>query len=206
MKIHNVRQGTEEWARLRIGIPTASCFAKIITPKTLKPSSQADMYMCQLIAEAILGMPLDAEASQFMERGSALEKEAVAFYELERDTTTAAVGFVTLDDGSAGCSPDRLVGDDGLLEIKCPSPAVHVAYRLGVDAVAEKYKAQAQGQLWITGRRWVDCLSYHPDMPPALTRTERDEAFIEALAAEVQQFNLRLEAARATLAQKERVA
>lgn len=199
MIAHNVAQGSPEWKALRLGIPTASNFHRIIAPKTGKLSAQADAYMAQLVAEALLGIPLDGDASDFMERGSALEAEAVAFYELERGVTTEEVGFCTLDDGSAGCSPDRLVGEDGGLEIKCPTPGVHVQYLLGLDSVSDKYRAQVQGGLWITGRRWWDVCSYHPEMPTALIRVERDEAFIAALSQAVQWFNEAKAAALARL-------
>lgn len=191
MRLMNVVQGSPEWHQARLGMPTASQFDRIITPKTLKPSSQSQGYLCELLAERLLGVPLDSVATEWMARGLELEPQAVEFYEFTRDVKADLGGFALLDDGSAGCSPDRLIGDDGGLEIKCPAPATHVAYLLG-QAVDEKYRCQVQGSLWITGRRWWDVLSYHPDMPPALVRVERDEEFIEALAAAVGDFNARL--------------
>jgi hypothetical protein len=182
----DVEQGTSAWAAARLGIPTASQFDKIITPKTAKFSTQAEGYAHQLIAEQVLGMPLDNATSGLMLRGSILEKTAVDFYELQKDCDTEAVGFILRDDRRVGCSPDRLVGEKGLLEIKAPAPHTHIGYLLDDQGIG--YKAQVQGQLWICEREWVDTLSYHPDMPPALVRQHRDDAFIRQLSMCVDQF------------------
>lgn len=187
MRLVNAQQGTTEWAMARLGIPTASNFAKIITPKTMKLSSQADSYAHQLIAEQLLGEPLDDATSGFMERGTAFEKRAIAYYELQRDCDTLPVGFVLRDDERAGCSPDRFVGKDGLVEIKVPGPAKHVEYLLDKDGIG--YRTQVQGQLWICEREWNDTLSFNPVLPPALVRQHRDEEFIKALSAAVEQFS-----------------
>lgn len=187
MRIIQVTQGTTEWAMARMGIPTASNFDKIITPKTMKLSGQIDGYALQLIAEQLLGVPMDNATSGFMLRGTLLEERAVRYYELQRECDTVPIGFVTRDDGRAGCSPDRFVGEDGLLEIKVPNAANHLGYLLDKDGIG--YRAQVQGQLWVCEREWCDTLSYNPELPPAIVRQERDEAFITALAACVEQFN-----------------
>ena len=194
---HDCAQGSEEWHALRLGIPTASNFHRIIT-QSGKPSASADGYMHELLAERLLGFPLNTESVDFMERGKALESQAVAWYELQRGVDCEAVGFCTTDDGRAGCSPDRLVSPDGGLEIKCPSPAVHVGYLLD-GGIADKYRAQVQGALWITERKWWDTVSYHPDMPQALVRAERDEDYIETLVTAVRAFCERLTAAHESL-------
>lgn len=186
MIILDCAQGSDEWINARLGIPTASQFHRIITPKTGKLSSQADGYVYELLAEELLGHPVDEGASDFMTRGTALEKSAIDFYEFQRDVTTSRVGFIFRADKLTGCSPDRLVGDDGGLEIKCPSAKVHVGYMLGQDADA--YKCQVQGALWITDRPWWDWLSYNPELAPVMLRFERDEAFIAKLGATVDQF------------------
>src|SRR5688572_30777229 len=120
MKIHDCIQGTSEWFNIRSGIPTSSEFDKIITPKTGKPSSQAEHYMFALIAERLMGHPRIEFMSRWMDRGNQMESEAVAFYELQRDANTQRIGFLTNDDETVGSSPDRFVDDDGLLEIKVP--------------------------------------------------------------------------------------
>lgn len=190
MIVHNVQQGTPEWFKVRSGIPTASCFDKIITGKTMKPSSQAEGYMAFLIAETLLGRPLDKFESKpyWMERGQILEQEAADMYAFMRDVTVDKAGFITTDDAIAGCSVDRFVGDDGILEIKCPAPWTH-AENLIADGPDPDYHQQRQGQLWITGRKWVDFMSFHPEMPPAIHRVERDDEYIAALAAAVTNFN-----------------
>lgn len=182
----DVQQGTTEWALARLGIPTASNFDKIITPKTLKLSGQIDGYAHILIAEQLLGAPLDDATSGFMQRGTILEQRAVSYYELQKECDTADGGFILRNDRRTGCSPDRLVGTDGLLEIKIPKASNHVAYLLDADGIG--YKAQVQGQLWICEREWSDTLSWNPELPPALVRQHRDDEFIEKLAAAVDQF------------------
>jgi hypothetical protein len=180
-------QGSGEWTSLRLGIPTASRFDEIITPKTMKPSSSGEKYAWELLAEQILGYPVEeAPKSGFMVRGTVLEQKAVDFYELERDVDTEKVGFVMRDDRRVGCSPDRLVGIDGLLEIKCPSAKVHVGYML--DDEGSLYHVQTQGQLWLTEREWCDIESHNPELGSIIFRVGRDEKFIKALSSCVDAF------------------
>lgn len=186
MIVLDVEQGTTEWAQARLGIPTASQFHRILTPKTMKLSSQADGYMCQLLAEQLLGEAQDDATSGLMLRGTLLEQRAVSYYELQTECDTVPVGFVMRDDKRVGASPDRFVGKDGLLEIKVPSAKNHLEYMLDDEGVG--YRAQVQGQLWIAEREWCDTLSYNPELPPALVRQNRDEKFIKALAETVDQF------------------
>jgi len=192
MKIHaDIVQGTQEWRRLRAGIPTASAFDNIVTP-TGKKSTQDEKYRFMLLAERMMGHPIDDSKSKWMLRGQDMEGEARAFYEFQRDLPVELIGFVTNDAGTIGASPDAFVGDEGTLEIKCPSEAIHVSYLLkkSVDAA---YYPQVQGQLWITERKWADILSYHPELPPALIRVERDEPFIKTLSELVTAFSEELE-------------
>ncbi len=183
----DVVQGTSEWAALRLGIPTASQFGRIMTPKTMKFSDQAEGYARELLAEQLLGVPMDSATSGFMERGTLLEKKAVDYYELQRDCTVDRVGFVTTDDGRVGCSPDGFVDDRGMIEIKVPSAAVHIGYLLG-EAVADKYRCQVQGSLLICERDWIDTEAYNPQLPTPIVRQHRDEAFIAKLDASIKQF------------------
>lgn len=196
MIVHDVEQGTAAWHRLRLGIPTASNFSKILT-KGGKPSTQAERYMRELLAEHFIGEPANSGASAFMERGTAMEKSARAWYEHTRDVDVKQVGFITRDDGMAGASPDGLVGEDGMLELKVPSAAVHIAYLLG--GFDGEYWTQAQGQLYIAERKWVDLVAYNPVLPPAIERIERDEDYIELLDAAVKAFVVEMLAARKRL-------
>lgn len=193
MKVIPCQQGTQTWLELRGGIPTSSRFADIITP-TGKPSGSVTRYMHELLAERLMGRPLIGYQSIDMSRGKDLEPEAIAYYEFTHDVTVKRIGFITNDEGTIGCSPDGLVGDLGLIEAKCPSEHVHVGYLLR-KPVDKAYRVQLQGQLWLCEREWVDNLSYHPDMPHALVRVERDEKFIKLLAGAVTSFSMDLEAA-----------
>jgi hypothetical protein len=197
MIVHDCIQGTPEWLQLRAGIPTASEFSRILTPKGAL-SKSADAYLNELLAERILHEPLAKAVTMWMQRGSEHEAEAVGYYEMARSVDTVPVGFCTNDTRTIGASPDRLVGEDGLLEIKVPSPGIHVGYLLSAVGAGDEYKNQIQGQLWVTGRQWVDIMSYNPGMPEALVRFERDEAHIETLSAAVLAFSDRLESVTLT--------
>lgn len=198
MLLHDVQQGTPEWHSLRCGIPTASEFHKILTP-TGKLSAQADDYANRLMAERITGKSEDGfDGSKWTDRGKELEPQAVQFYELRNDIETVAVGFCTNDEMTMGASPDRLVGDDGLLEIKCPATHTHIDYMLN-QQLDKGYYPQIMGQLLVTGRKWVDWMSYHPEMPPVIIRVGRDEPYIEKLAALLAEFTKKIEEKRSRI-------
>lgn len=188
MRIIDCEQGSPEWIHCRLGIPTASHFAELVTPKTLKPSASSRRYLRELLAEYMLGEPVDQGASQWMERGTALEVEARRWYEFDRGVEVRTVGFVQTNDGLCGCSPDGMVNDDGLLEIKNPSAVVHVGYMLEPEALVDEYRAQVQGQLWVCEREWCDLLSYTPatrGLEPVVVRVEYDPAWGDALTLAV---------------------
>jgi YqaJ-like viral recombinase domain len=191
-------QGTPEWLRARLAVVTASKAGEIITPKTGKPSSSMVKYAYELLAEELLGRPLDDASSGFMERGKELEGAARSWYEFDQDVEVRQVGFVTRDDGKAGCSPDGLVGDDGCIEIKCPAAHTHMSYLLG-DVKDNPYYSQMMFTLWITERSWIDFVSYSPDLPQVLVRFQRDEKFIAALSSAVDDLLALLDKHRGTL-------
>lgn len=185
---HDVCQGSPEWFRARMGIPTTSQFGRLVTPKTGKPSAQAFGYLCELVAEWMDDEPAESASSQFMQRGTELETKARLRYELEFDIDVRQMGFITrtadrCEDVSdiAGCSPDGLIGTDGGLEIKVPSAKKHVEYMLSPDTLVAEYRAQVQGSLWLTGRKWWDIMSYSPNKPRVLERCEPEEPFIDAI-------------------------
>ena len=188
-----VIQGSSEWAALRAGIPTASKFDKIVTPGGAL-SKSAGKYMRFLVAERLLGEPIEEFHGHWMDKGSQTEAEAVNFYEYQKNLDTVKVGFITNAAETIGASPDRLVGDVGLLEIKCPIAEIHMAYLLEDGSPYEEYRVQVQGQLWIAQREWADAVSYYAGLPYALGRTERNEGFIEILRNEIGEFCVRLEA------------
>ena len=188
---HDVAQYSDEYDRLRIGIPTSSNFHKIITPQG-KPSKQWREYACVLIAERILQQKIEFYNSPAMERGLIVEAEAADWYEFDHDVTVQKVGFITDDNHIVGCSPDRLVGEEGLLEIKAPLPHTQVEYWISGE-VSERFRPQLQGQLYISQRSWVDILCWHEVLPKIVMRVEPDEKFIKALDRELQIFNLFVE-------------
>jgi hypothetical protein len=175
-------QGSQEWIRARLGIPTASCADKILTPAKLALSSQRHDYLYGLVAEWATGEPVDDfMGTYWTDRGQELEPEARDFYEFETGRTTQAVGFVYRDEARmVGCSPDWLVGDDGLGELKCPKAGTHIKHLLGGE-VPKGYVPQTQFALWVTGRAWIDFMSYHPNLPPFIARVEPDEKWQAAL-------------------------
>ena len=195
MIIHDVEQGTPAWLKLRLGIPTASEFHRIVTPAKGDLAKAATKYRDWLIAERLMGEPLDSlDHLQWIERGKQLEPLAVAQYEFAEDVETRPVGFITTNDGRIGASPDRLIiGRPGGVEIKCPAPQTHVGYWL--DGVGTDYRPQVQGQLWVAELDFVDLYVFHPSMPPVLIRTERDENYIAKLADAVLRFCDDLDAA-----------
>jgi len=179
MRIDQNEQGSPEWLAARLGIPSASMFAKIVTTKGIW-SASADAYINQLVAERLTGEREEVFQSHHMLRGTELEPDARDLYSLISDAEVTEVGFCLHDTLSAGCSPDGLIGEEGGLEIKAPAPSTHVEYLRG-GVLPSKYKQQVMGCLWITGREWWDFVSYHPTMKPLIVRVERDEEYIAAL-------------------------
>jgi hypothetical protein len=188
---HNVAQYSETYDRLKLGIPTSSNFRKIITPQG-KPSKQWREYACVLIAERILQRKIEFYNSPAMERGLIVESEAADWYEFDQDVTVQKVGFITDDDHTVGCSPDRLVGEEGLLEIKAPLPHTQIEYWISGE-VSERFRPQLQGQLYVSQRSWVDIVCWHDELPKVVVRVEPDEQFIKTLDRELQVFNFFIE-------------
>lgn len=196
----DVEQGSPEWLNARLGIPTASKYDEIITPKTLKPSASAAKYRNQLLAEWLLGHPIDwGGSSAFMERGTEMEPQARRFYEMHNDVDVEVVGFVLRSDERTGGSPDGLVGEDGGVEIKCPAIHTHIGYMLDPSSFAAAYRGQVQGYMYLTDRAWWDLLSYNPELPHVQVRIERDPEYIEALDKALASFLSDLATAQAQL-------
>ncbi len=185
MIVLDVIQGSPEWIAARIGIPTASNFDNIITPGG-KRSGSFEKYAHRLIAEQLMGVSLDEATGAFLQRGSAQEDKARSYLELRRGMDVRQVGFILRNDRRVGCSPDGLMGTDGMAELKVPAAHTHVGYLLDADGIGYKY--QTQGGLWLAERDWVDTVSYHDTMPSALVRVGRDEPYIKTLAMLVDQF------------------
>lgn len=197
MRIIAVEQGTDEWKAARLGIPTASCFDLIVT-KTGKASTSAKKYKARLLGEWYTGCPADDYVSPYMQRGSSMEKAAVDYYAFTTGSRVEKVGLCVTDDGLIGASPDRLVDDDGLLEIKCLSAENHILNLTGKDTSLD-HRPQVQGQLYVTGRKWCDLLFYHPTIRSIVRRVERDEKYLAILDRELRAFVEDMKAKRAEL-------
>jgi len=206
MRIVDVVQGTPEWEYARLGIPTASQADRIMTPRQLKPASAQREYLHQLLAEWIVGHPIDwGQASPWADRGREMEAEARAAYEIVMGVDVQMVGLILTDDGMFGGSPDGLVGDDGGVEIKCPGLHTHIGYLLDPDSLADRYRGQVQALLWLTGREWWDLWSYHPELPPVRVRVQPDESWRAAWEPTLAAFIAELRECREKLREYRRV-
>lgn len=162
-------------------------------------SAQAESYICRLIGDKYsLEYPPVTVETAAMKRGTQLEPEARSYYEMDRGLDVEQDGFCMTDDGRFGCSPDGLVGIDGGLELKCPSPSTHVSYLLE-GVLPSEYKAQVHGSMIVTGRAWWDFMSYCPGLPPLLIRVGPDD-YTEKLRTALEAFWLRLIEADAKIA------
>ena len=189
MEIIDCIQGSPAWLEVRRGIATASNFSKVVTTKG-EISKQIKDYVFQLASELITDIQDEGYKSFDMQRGNDLEPEAREAYEQDKIVAVKEVGFILCS--YYGYSPDGLIGDDGLIEIKCPNQKTHAKYLFG-NKLPSEYKAQVQGGLLATKRQWCDFISYHPnfeeDRRLLIIRVERDEEFIELLAAGLKKLN-----------------
>lgn len=192
MRIIDCTQGTPEWFAARLGKVSASRVADIIAKtKTGWGASRAN-YAAELVAERLTGTTAEKYSNAAMVWGTETEPRARSMYEFMRDCDVAEVGTVlhpTID--MACASPDGLVGEDGLVEIKCPNTATHIETLLGTT-IPLKYVTQMQWQMACTGRKWCDFVSFDPRMPGdmqiLITRVARDEAMIASLEQAVVAF------------------
>ena len=178
MKIHNIEQGTPEWLELRKGKMTAS-HAQAIGNN----GKGLETYVLEMMAETYSSAEKEQFTNEHMERGNELEPQARGMYELKNDCTVEEVGFVEYNE-YAGMSPDGLVGDDGLIEIKCMSNKNHFNVILnGLKIVSSSYIWQIQMQLLIAERKWCDLICYNPNFEKDLIlfRIEPDKEKQEKL-------------------------
>lgn len=188
------------WRQARIGMVTASRVADVVAKTKSGPSASRVRYMGELIAERLTGIPQDnGYTNAAMEHGIATEAEARAAYAFEvgEEITGDGQSFVAHPDLAAGASPDGLVGDYGLVEIKCPNTATHIETRLS-GKVPSKYITQMMWQMACCGRDWCDFVSYDPRLPENLRlfvkRVERDDKQITELESAVRDFIAEMEA------------
>jgi putative phage-type endonuclease len=196
----NAPQGSQEWLAERAGKVTASALVNVMMKKD---AAGYQNYMAQLICERLTGQPVETYKSAAMQAGSDTEPQARAFYELESGLSVVECGFVPhATIASAGASPDGLVGELGLVEIKCPEPAKHIKNLMG-GTIDRTYALQMQWQMECTGREWCDFVSFNPSFPDhlkiSIRRVNADHELQSELRAAVQSFLAELDQKLAAL-------
>lgn len=195
--IKDIEQGTPEWFALRYGWITASMFKAVISKgKGSAPSKTRLSYMYQVAAETVSEMRQESFTSEYMEWGTETEPQAREMYEFVSGNEVEEVTFIRLgDDHKVGCSPDGIIGDDGMIEIKCPKTTTQVETFLS-GKMPTTHNAQVQGQLWVANRQWCDFVSFDPriagDASYFCQRIERDDEYIKELEAKCFQFEIDL--------------
>jgi putative phage-type endonuclease len=187
-----MEQRSPEWFAARLGKVTASRVADVIAKTKSGYSTSRDNYMAQLVCERMTGVQGESYTNAAMQWGTDQEPLARAAYEAAQDVLVDETGFVIHPRiQEAGASPDGLVGDDGLIEIKCPNTATHIETILS-DKVPSKYFTQMQWQMACTERQWTDFVSYDPRMPEGLQlfvqRIKFDPIYVKMLEYEIQEF------------------
>lgn len=180
--INNIQQGSDEWHKSRLGRATASNFSKIVT-STGAISKQLEKYALELATEMLLIEPEEGFKSDAMQRGNDLEPEAREAYQEHTFNIVDEVAF--FDCGDWGYSPDGLIGNDGLIEIKCPTATTHMRYLID-NKLPTTYIQQVQGGLFVSKRKWCDFVSFNLDFKDErnklfIVRVYRDEEFIKSL-------------------------
>lgn len=192
MALIDLQQGSDAWKAARCGSLGASRLADAIArTKSGYGASRANL-MAELLVERLTGAPTEGYVNAAMQWGTEKEPEARSAYEFRADVDVVEIGIMphpTIVGTHA--SPDGLVGDDGLIEIKCPNTASHVETLLG-DEIAGKYITQMQWQMACTGRKWCDFVSFDPRLPESMAlfvkRVHRDDKVIAELEAEARKF------------------
>lgn len=190
--ISDIEQGSDEWHALRYGWITASKFKDVISSgRGGAESKTRKSYMFQLAGEILTEAREEGFTSEYMEWGTKTEPQARAMYELDTGNTVDQVSFIRHDSIKAGCSPDGLVGDNGLIEIKCPKTTTQIETFLS-GKMPTAHNAQVQGQLWISEREWCDFVSFDPRINGQSgyfkTRVFRDEDYIKELESKIIKF------------------
>jgi putative phage-type endonuclease len=188
-----IEQGTEAWHKDRLGKVTASNLHKVLAKTKTGHGADRGHYITQLVLERITGQRAESYTNAAMQWGIDQEPFARASYEAAKGAMVEEVGFIqhpTID--ASGASPDGLVGDDGLVEIKCPESKTMLEVWLAKSPVEGKYFAQMQWQMACTDRSWCDYVVYDPRMPAKaqlfVLRVNRDDKFIADAETEVKKF------------------
>jgi len=186
MIISPYEQGTDEWLLDRAPVVTTSCFSNATSKGRGKAPSKTKLDYMKEKANAIITqkLPVGGYKNAAMQRGNDLEPEAREYYSMLKSASVEQSGLIYLNElKRIGASVDGLVGDDGLVEIKCPNLNTHIDY-LTDGVMPSTYIKQVQGQMWVTGRKWCDFISYHPDAfkMAFVIRVARDEEYIKELS------------------------
>lgn len=202
-----MNQRDAEWFAMRAGKFTGSRFSALMAKTRSGPSTYRENLITDLAIERITGTCVTTYQNAAMQRGIELEPEAREAYEAHAGVLVEEVAFIVHPEyPTVGVSPDGMVGDDGMVEIKCPSASAKHLKALLTGAHAQEYRWQLQGQLWVAGRAWVDAVSYSPDFPDglrlAITRVHADPKAHAELQAEVEAAELEVEAIVAELQAK----
>jgi len=200
----DLEQGTNEWLDARLGLVTASVVGKLVTTKTMKPADNPESrgLTALIVSERITGWSDPTYFNNDMQRGHDIEPIARDWY-AEKYAPVKELGFMVraLPNGCRlGYSPDGLVGDDGLIEIKAPRAKTHLMTILSGD-VPSQHMAQIQAGLLVSGRDWCDFISYYGGLPPFVKRVQADGAWIGAITDAIDQFDARAEQMQADYAQ-----
>ena len=190
--IEMIEQRSDQWFAARIGKVTASRVADVLAKTKTGYSASRDNYMAQLVCERLTGEKGESFTNAAMQHGTDTEPLARAAYESLKDVLVDEVGFVPHPSIiMAGASPDGLVGDNGLLEIKCPNTATHIDTLLS-QTVPGKYNTQMQFQMACTDREWCDFVSFDNRLPEELQlfvkRVPRDNMYIRLMEDEIVKF------------------
>jgi len=201
-----MEQQTNEWFVARLGKVTASRVADVIAKTKTGYSASRDNYMAQLICERLTGQKGESFTNAAMEHGTLTEPLARSAYENARNLLVKEVGFINHPRiEMSGASPDGLVGDDGLVEIKCPNTATHIDTLLS-GKVPTKYITQMQWQMLCCQRKWCDFVSFDNRLPEHLQlfvqEVEFDQEYCAMLEKEVTQFLAELDSKVAKLKEK----
>jgi putative phage-type endonuclease len=187
----DIEQGTSEWFDIRKGCITASEFHTVMSKgRGSAPSKTRRTYMLKLAGEIITGEPQESYSNHHMERGKVMEEEARKMYEIVSGNSVKQVGFIKAAD-NLGYSPDGLVEVKGSTEIKTKLPHLQIEVLLA-DRVPPEHIHQCQGGLWVSGREWIDFVSYWPGLPIFIKRIQRDEKFIKEIQDAVFKFSSEL--------------
>ena len=204
LEAYELEQGSPQWREARCGLVTASrCADFVLKTQAGDYTAKRKTYRSELICEILTGQPTEPYVTREMQWGADQEQFARAAYELERNVLVETVGFVQHPDiPRFGASPDGLVGEDGLIQIKCPTTATHLNWLLA-GTIPLEHCPQMLAEMSCTGRDWCDFVSYDPRLPKHLqlfiVRCHRAQAAIEALEANVQHFNAEIDAVLAKL-------